>query len=48
VPAGDYARGRVVVQGDRYGHVVIERQPPRETAYEEPRRGFGLFELFDR
>jgi len=48
VPAGDYARGRVIVQGDRYGHVVIERQPARETSYEEPRRGFGLFELFER
>jgi len=48
VPAGDYGRGRVIVQGDRYGHVVIERHPARETAYEEPRRGFGLFELFER
>jgi len=48
VPAGDYGRGRVIVQGDRYGHVVIERQPARETSYEEPRRGFGLFELFER
>jgi len=46
--AGDYGRGRVIVQGDRYGHVVIERHPARETAYEEPRRGFGLFELFER
>jgi hypothetical protein len=45
--AEDYARGRMIVEGDRDRRIVIERQPARAAEYEE-RRGFGLFDLFER
>ena len=46
--AEGYARGRMIVEGDRDRRIVIERQPARAAEYEEPRRGFGLFDLFER
>lgn len=48
-PAAEhYARDRMIVEGDRDRRFVIERQPARPAEYEEPRRGFGLFDLFER
>jgi hypothetical protein len=38
----------MIVEGDRDRRIVIERQPTRAAEYEEPKRGFGLFDLFER
>jgi hypothetical protein len=46
--AEDYARGRMMVEGNRDRRIAIERQPARAAEDEEPRRGFGLFDLFER
>jgi hypothetical protein len=49
-PAEGYVRGRAIEQREpeERGVVVERERPPRVIQYEEPQRGFGLFDLFER